>query len=258
MDASQIGKRAWSYAGVLQDAGLSCFEYVEQLTLLLFLKMADQLTQPPYEREPLVPPELGWQPLLRLDGEALETQFRKSLEALAKEPGIRGCAGQRALRGWRWREGTAQPLGKVPRPHLAAAAHRHLVFTRREGQRDLLRQERGARQGVDGQAVDLRSAHQQALHLEAESRSAARISTSSSPATSLAAPTPAGRLGAKPTRKAAGAERDKLSLDIFWIKDDSLTDTSSLPPPEVLASEIAADLKAAQTLFEGIAKRLAG
>lgn len=39
MDASQIGKRAWSYAGVLQDAELSCFEYVEQLTLLLFLEM---------------------------------------------------------------------------------------------------------------------------------------------------------------------------------------------------------------------------
>lgn len=34
MDASQIGKRAWSHAGVLQDAGLSCFEYVEQLTVL--------------------------------------------------------------------------------------------------------------------------------------------------------------------------------------------------------------------------------
>ena len=79
MDASQIGKRAWSYAGVLQDAGLSCFEYVEQLTLLLFLKMADQLTRPPYERAPLVPPEFGWQPLLRLDGAALEAQFRKSL-----------------------------------------------------------------------------------------------------------------------------------------------------------------------------------
>ena len=60
MDTSQIGKRAWSYAGVLQDAGLSCFEYVEQLTLLLFLKMADQLTQPPWSREPIVPPELGW------------------------------------------------------------------------------------------------------------------------------------------------------------------------------------------------------
>lgn len=41
MDAAQIGNRAWGYAGVLQDAGLSCFEYVEQLTLLLFLKMAE-------------------------------------------------------------------------------------------------------------------------------------------------------------------------------------------------------------------------
>jgi type I restriction enzyme M protein len=66
MDASQIGKRAWSYAGVLQDAGLSCFEYVEQLTLLLFLKMADQLTEEPYNRAPIVPPELGWKALLPL------------------------------------------------------------------------------------------------------------------------------------------------------------------------------------------------
>ena len=50
MDASQIGKRAWSHTGVLRDAGLSCFEYVEQLTRLLFLKMADQLTEPPVPR----------------------------------------------------------------------------------------------------------------------------------------------------------------------------------------------------------------
>ena len=76
MDASQIGKRAWSYAGVLQDAGLSCFEYVEQLTLLLFLKMADQLTEEPYNRAPIVPPELGWKALLPLDGAALEDQYR--------------------------------------------------------------------------------------------------------------------------------------------------------------------------------------
>ena len=90
MDASQIGKRAWSYAGVLRDAGLSCFEYVEQLTLLLFLKMADQLTEPPYEREPIVPPELGWKTLLHLDGAALEDQYRKSLEKLGAERGMLG------------------------------------------------------------------------------------------------------------------------------------------------------------------------
>ena len=77
MDASQIGKRAWSYAGVLQDAGLSCFEYVEQLTLLLFLKMADQLTEEPYNQPPIVPPELGWKALLPLDGAALEEQYQR-------------------------------------------------------------------------------------------------------------------------------------------------------------------------------------
>jgi len=90
MDSSQIGKRAWSYAGVLQDAGLSCFEYVEQLTLLLFMKMADQLTAPPYEREPIVPPELGWRALLPLDGAALEIQYQTSLEKLGVKSGMLG------------------------------------------------------------------------------------------------------------------------------------------------------------------------
>ncbi len=90
MDVSQIGKRAWSYAGVLQDAGLSCFEYVEQLTLLLFLKMADQLTEPPYDRAPLVPPDLGWKALMPLDGAVLEGQYRASLEKLAVKPGMLG------------------------------------------------------------------------------------------------------------------------------------------------------------------------
>ena len=90
MDASHIGKRAWSYAGVLRDAGLSCFEYVEQLTLLLFLKMADQLTEPPYARPPIVPPELGWKVLLPLDGAALEAQYRANLEKLGSKPGMLG------------------------------------------------------------------------------------------------------------------------------------------------------------------------
>src|SRR5207244_2281322 len=90
MDASQIGKRAWSYAGVLQDAGLSCFEYVEQLTLLLFLKMADQLTEEPHNKPAIIPPALGWKALLPLDGAALEDHYRTSLEKLAVKPGMLG------------------------------------------------------------------------------------------------------------------------------------------------------------------------
>jgi type I restriction enzyme M protein len=51
-------------------------------------------------------------------------------------------------------------------------------------------------------------------------------------------------------------KRDKLSLDLFWIKDKSLTDTDSLPPPDVLATEIADDLEAALEQFTKIAARL--
>ena len=39
--------------------------------------------------------------------------------------------------------------------------------------------------------------------------------------------------------------RDKVSLDLFWLRDDSLEDADNLPPPDVLAAEIAEDLEAA-------------
>jgi type I restriction enzyme M protein len=39
--------------------------------------------------------------------------------------------------------------------------------------------------------------------------------------------------------------RDKISLDIFWLRDDSLADTDNLPPPGVIAAEIVEDLEAA-------------
>ncbi len=52
-------------------------------------------------------------------------------------------------------------------------------------------------------------------------------------------------------------KRDKLSLDLFWIKDKSLTDTDLLPSPDVIAAEIADDLEAALAQFTKIAARLA-
>ena len=90
MDASNIGKRAWSYAGVLQQAGLSCVEYVEQLTMLLFLKMADQHTEPPYNQKPIVSPKWGWKALKKLSGAELEQQYSASIEALALQGGMLG------------------------------------------------------------------------------------------------------------------------------------------------------------------------
>ena len=56
------------------------------MTLLLFRRMADQFTEPPYSRAPVVPTELGWKALLPLHGAALEDRSRASLERLSLKP----------------------------------------------------------------------------------------------------------------------------------------------------------------------------
>jgi type I restriction enzyme M protein len=52
-------------------------------------------------------------------------------------------------------------------------------------------------------------------------------------------------------------QRDKVSLDIFWLKDDSLEDTDSLPPPKEIAADIVENLEAALEQFQGIEEELA-
>ena len=50
--------------------------------------------------------------------------------------------------------------------------------------------------------------------------------------------------------------RDKASLDILWLRDESLEDTDNLPAPEVIAAEIVEDLQAALDEFSMIASTL--
>ena len=50
--------------------------------------------------------------------------------------------------------------------------------------------------------------------------------------------------------------RDKASLDIFWLKDKSLEDSENLPDPGILANEIVVDLEAALVQFREIAEDL--
>ena len=53
-------------------------------------------------------------------------------------------------------------------------------------------------------------------------------------------------------------KRDKANLDIFWLRDESMEDSASLPPPDVIAEEILEDLRAALEQLEEIAGDLAG
>src|SRR6266446_5750014 len=51
-------------------------------------------------------------------------------------------------------------------------------------------------------------------------------------------------------------KRDKVNLDIFWLKDESLEESANLPAPEVIAQEITDDLEAALEQFATIAEDL--
>jgi type I restriction enzyme M protein len=94
VSADQIVAKLWSYCHVLRDTGVSTLDYIEQLTFLLFLKMADEQHQLTGQR--VVPEGYDWAALAALDGDQLETHYRKTLEHLAKQPGALGAIFQKA------------------------------------------------------------------------------------------------------------------------------------------------------------------
>jgi type I restriction enzyme M protein len=82
-----IVQRLWNYCNVLRDDGVSYGDYVEQLTYLLFLKMADE-QEHELHKASAIPAGLGWDSLRRLDGDALETHYRHILAELGKGSGL--------------------------------------------------------------------------------------------------------------------------------------------------------------------------
>ena len=91
-----VVNKLWNYANVLRDDGLSYGDYVEQLTYLLFLKMADEQTKPPLNRPSAIPGDYAWPQLLTRDGDELEVQYRHTLEALGREKGMLGVIFRKA------------------------------------------------------------------------------------------------------------------------------------------------------------------
>jgi len=89
-ESASIIQKVWNYCNVLRDDGISYGDYVEQLTYLIFLKMADERTKPPFNQVARIPRGLDWQSLLQKDGDELEVHYRHLLEDLSKEKGIIG------------------------------------------------------------------------------------------------------------------------------------------------------------------------
>ena len=87
---ASIISKVWGMCNPLRDDGVSYGDYLEQLTYLIFLKMSDEYSKPPYKKQTGIPAGFGWADLCALKGAAMEEQYKKTLEELAKQSGILG------------------------------------------------------------------------------------------------------------------------------------------------------------------------
>lgn len=90
MSTSTIVSKVWSYCNPLRDVGVGYGDYLEQLTYLLFLKMADEYSKPPHNRKLSIPDKYNWESLVGLKGADLETHYSTLLRELSTQKGILG------------------------------------------------------------------------------------------------------------------------------------------------------------------------
>ena len=87
---ASIISKVWGMCNPLRDDGVSYGDYLEQLTYLIFLKMSDEYSKPPYKKQSGIPAGYGWEDLHTLTGAELEKQYKATLEKLAEQTGILG------------------------------------------------------------------------------------------------------------------------------------------------------------------------
>ena len=87
---STITSKVWGMCGPLRDDGVSYGDYLEQITYMIFLKMADEYAKPPYKRDLGIPVGYTWADMNSLKGAELEEQYKDTLEKLGEQGGILG------------------------------------------------------------------------------------------------------------------------------------------------------------------------
>ena len=87
MAESNVGQKIWSMAGVLMGFGVGKSDYLEQITYLLFLKMADEYSRPPYNRNINIPSNCAWDTLKTKSGKELFEHYEFVLKTLAEQSG---------------------------------------------------------------------------------------------------------------------------------------------------------------------------
>ncbi len=90
MSTAPIISKVWSFCTTLRDDGVGYGDYLEQLTYLIFLKMVDEYSKPPYNRNVGIPEQYGWAALKAKRGAELEVHYVELLRALGVKKGMLG------------------------------------------------------------------------------------------------------------------------------------------------------------------------
>lgn len=89
-NVSAISSKVWGMCQVLRDDGVTYGDFLEQLTYLIFLKMADEYSKPPYMKDMGIPEGYRWSDMNTLKGSELEEKYKSILDELGKKTGILG------------------------------------------------------------------------------------------------------------------------------------------------------------------------
>jgi len=91
MNTSNLVQKIWNFCHTLRDDGVGYGDYLEQLTYLLFLKMADEYSKKPYFQDSTIPSMYDWESLLNKSGDSLEEHYLLVLHRLGQQPGVLGA-----------------------------------------------------------------------------------------------------------------------------------------------------------------------
>jgi type I restriction enzyme M protein len=80
-NTSGIVSKVWAFCNTLRDDGVGYGDYLEQLTYLLFLKMADEYNKPPYNRTMPILSKYNWETLTNKSGDELEVNYHNTKPA---------------------------------------------------------------------------------------------------------------------------------------------------------------------------------
>ena len=90
MTSASIVSKVWSFCTTLRDDGVGYGDYLEQLTYLIFLKMADEYSRPPHNRDIGVPTKYNWESLKSKRGDELDVHYVSLLRELANKKAMLG------------------------------------------------------------------------------------------------------------------------------------------------------------------------